>query len=760
MTKIFRVKNWPIAAKLIVVFVLIALLPLAITGLINNANTSSSLEDQIGESMAIIAGSTANAVSQMLLENIHLLQTRAIDDAMIEALEEANDAYSGTQEEIIAGIEKLDAQWREAPDNSYFIRRIISDDETINPIGGELHDFHNGFPQHVEVFVTDRYGANVASTGRTSDYYQADEGWWQAAWNDGAGAVYIGDPEYDESAGIIAVNIAVPVKNESNEVVGIARTTLDIQAVLDIIAGVTIGQTGHAMLVDQAGLIIADPTGELIGQPLEHTLPESTVLGETSGWVEAGGLMGDPEIIGLATPSLTQGIKALENLGWTALTIIESSEALAPVASATRLTLATGALIAVIAVVLAVLITRGLTGQIRHIGDLFSRIGIGEFDARTEVVAGDELGEMATSLNAMLDNTLVLIQSQEDRDAMQSAVVKLLDEVGDVAEGDLTVEAEVTADMTGAIADSFNLMIGQLRNIISDVQDATLQVSSSANEIQATTEHLSQGSEAQAMQIADISTSIEEMAASIQQVSENASTSSKVGEQALSNAQQGVLAVQNTIEGMKRIRDQVQETSKRIKRLGESSQEVGEIVQLIGDIADRTSILALNASIQAAMAGEAGQGFAVVAEEVERLAERSTEATKQIDTLIRTIQSETNEAVAAMEAATNEVVEGSGLAEEAGHALSEIGTVSNQLSDLIQSISQASKQQARGSENLANSVSAIAEVTQQTAAGTKQAAVSISNLANLADGLRESVSAFKLPGSNGNKNNGNAQEEM
>jgi twitching motility protein PilJ len=223
-----------------------------------------------------------------------------------------------------------------------------------------------------------------------------------------------------------------------------------------------------------------------------------------------------------------------------------------------------------------------------------------------------------------------------------------------------------------------------------------------------------------------------------------------VGEQALVNAQQGILAVQNTMEGMTRIRDQVQETAKRIKRLGESSQEIGDIVQLIGDIADRTSILALNASIQAAMAGDAGQGFAVVAEEVERLAERSTEATKQIDTLIRTIQNETNEAVAAMESTTNEVVEGSLLAEEAGQALSEIGTVSGRLQELIQSISMASQQQARGSEELAHSMVEIAEVTQQTAVGTKQAAVSINTLATLADELRASVSAFKLPGSNGN----------
>ncbi len=387
--------------------------------------------------------------------------------------------------------------------------------------------------------------------------------------------------------------------------------------------------------------------------------------------------------------------------------------------------------------------------QIDGLTELFSEIGIGNFDARAEIQSDDPLGQLTANLNAMLDNTLSLIQTQDERDALQSAILKLLEEVSGVAEGDLTVEAEVTEDATGAIADSFNFMIEQLREVISRVQDATLQVSSSANEIQTTAESLSQGSETQATQIINTSAAVDEMSISIQQVSENASISASVAEQALANARQGSQAVQNTIEGMDRIRDQVQETSKRIKRLGESSQEIGEIVQLISDIADRTSILALNASIQAAMAGEAGRGFAVVAEEVERLAERSNDATEQIANLVKTIQSETNETVAAMEESTQEVVKGSELANQAGQALTEIESVSNRLAELSQSISSAATQQAQGSEAVAQSMNDIAEVTQQTAVGTKEAALSINNLTVLADDLRGSVSAFKLPSTNG-----------
>lgn len=397
------------------------------------------------------------------------------------------------------------------------------------------------------------------------------------------------------------------------------------------------------------------------------------------------------------------------------------------------------------------IITAGITRQTDAIMSMLSEIGMGDFSARAPIVGEDELGNVATSLNTMLDNTLSLIQSQSERDQIQTSIQRLIEELTRVAAGDLTVEAEISKDVTGSVAESFNVMIKQLREIVSNVQDATLQVSSSANQIQTTTEHLSRGSEAQSAQIVDTSAALDEMAVSIQQVAENTATSATVADQARANALRGTKAVRQSSQAMERIRKQVQETAKRIKRLGESSQEIGEIVQLISDIADRTSILALNASIQAAAAGDAGKGFAVVAEEVERLAERSNNATKQIAGLIKTIQGEIAEAVTAMEHGTQEVVDGTRLTQEAGEALKEIDEVSNKLAELMQSISMATKQQARGAEALSKSMSEISEVTQHTAAGTKQAAVSVSTLATLADDLRSSVSTFQLP-MNGNGN--------
>jgi twitching motility protein PilJ len=390
------------------------------------------------------------------------------------------------------------------------------------------------------------------------------------------------------------------------------------------------------------------------------------------------------------------------------------------------------------------LISRGITKQVGEIRSMFAKIAEGDFTARARVVTRDELGQMARAVN---EEVLPLVQSHEDRERLQDSITKLLEEVSGVAEGDLTREAVVSADATGAIADSFNYMTDQLRKIISNVQTSTHQVSTSANRIFATTDVLAKGSEAQAQQIVATSAAVDEMAASIQQVSTDAATSSVVAQQALLSARKGNEAVKTTIRGMNRIRKQVQETAKRIKRLGESSQEIGQIIQLINEISERTSILALNASIQASMAGEAGRGFAVVAEEVERLAVRSSDATRKIGSLVKTIQTETGEAVTAMEKGIGQVVEGSQLANQAGQALVEIETVSNRLAELINSISQASKQQAQGSEAVAKSMAQIAQFTRRTVAGTREAAGAVSTLTSLAATLRASVSTFRLPAS-------------
>ena len=333
--------------------------------------------------------------------------------------------------------------------------------------------------------------------------------------------------------------------------------------------------------------------------------------------------------------------------------------------------------------------------------------------------------------------------SQNERN--QAAILQLLDELADLAEGDLTVHASVTENFTGAIADSINFAIDQLRGLVSNINGLSRQVAKAVDGTQDTAGKLSAAAESQAKEIGAASKAINEMAVSIDQVSSNAAESAAVAERAVEIANNGSLVVQDTIIGMDTIRGQIQETSKRIKRLGESSQEIGDIVSLINDIADQTNILSLNAAIQASMAGDAGRGFAVVADEVQRLAERSSAATKQIAALVKTIQTDTNEAVISMEQTTSEVVGGAKRAQDAGVALEEIEGVSTSLAELIQNISNAARQQAASAGHVSNTMNVIQEITGQTANSTDITATSIRELAAMATQMRNSVEGFKLP---------------
>lgn len=344
---------------------------------------------------------------------------------------------------------------------------------------------------------------------------------------------------------------------------------------------------------------------------------------------------------------------------------------------------------------------------------------------------------------AVFERTSIEQSQQNERN--QQAILRLLDELGSLADGDLTVEATVTEDITGAIADSINYAIEKLRELVATINRTSIMVDSAAKQTENTAVHMARAADNQGREISAATESIVSMAASIEEVSGNAERSSDVARHSVEVAHKGGEAVRRTIDGMNTIRETIQDTSKRIKRLGESSQEIGNIVELINDIAEQTNILALNASIQASMAGEAGRGFAVVADEVQRLAERSTNATKQIEVLVRTIQSDTNEAVVSMERSTTDVVGGALLAENAGAALDEIEQVSNQIANLVQNISGSARQQASSAADVTRRTTKLKEISDQTGRATTATAAAISKLSELASQLRQTVAGFTLP---------------
>ncbi|MBU0499591.1 MAG: type IV pili methyl-accepting chemotaxis transducer N-terminal domain-containing protein [Gammaproteobacteria bacterium] len=403
----------------------------------------------------------------------------------------------------------------------------------------------------------------------------------------------------------------------------------------------------------------------------------------------------------------------------------------------------------------------GVVGQVsdqvsgvaeRMIGELgkspgrFSLLGIKVGPAFVTVFAG-----LAAAL--LLALGLVLLgdarrreqESKQQNDRNQQAILRLLDEMGDLADGDLTVEATVTEDITGAIADSVNYAIEALRGLVMTINETTEKVTASARESRATAIQLAEASNQQAMEITEASNSISTMAESVDDMSKEASQSAEIAQRSVEIAATGAESVRNTISGMDGIREQIQETAKRIKRLGESSQEIGDIVELIDDIADQTNILALNAAMQAAMAGEAGRGFAVVADEVQRLAERAGNATKQIEALVKTIQADTNEAMSSMETSTSGVVRVASLTEGAGEALKEIENVSNYIAESTRQIAQSAQFQSSQASRINEIMRAIQEVSVKSSEGTGQTAHAIGTLADMADELQRSVAGFRLP---------------
>ncbi len=388
--------------------------------------------------------------------------------------------------------------------------------------------------------------------------------------------------------------------------------------------------------------------------------------------------------------------------------------------------------------------------RVTELTEVCRQISMGHRELRVPVVGEDEFALLGATLNSVLDGVPASPGKApgldtQDAALLQAQIEKLLQEVSAVGDGDLRVQAEVTPDTLGVLADSFNYMIEELAKVVGRVQATTLQVTNATRRLLDRSAEVAHASEAQSQQIAQTSEAVARLADFVQLSANNAILAAEAAKEAVRYAQDGRQAVVQTIDGMVHIRENVQETSKKIKRLGERSQEVGEIVRLIEDIADQTNLLALNAAIQSAMAGEHGRGFAVVADEIRALAERVTEATKRIAAIVKSIQGDTYEAVVAMEESTQEVVNGSRLADDAGRALASINGAVDRQGQMIEGIARAASERKQTAEAVAMAMSQIAEITRQTNTATQDTTTSISYLAELAEQLRASVATFRLP---------------
>ena len=398
------------------------------------------------------------------------------------------------------------------------------------------------------------------------------------------------------------------------------------------------------------------------------------------------------------------------------------------------------------ALVLLMTLPRRVLVPIGALSAFSERFAAGDSRAKAEVPVEDEFSVIAENLNRTATRVAKAYGNQEAQELLQKSITDLLNLINQVARGDLTLRGKVTNDALGNVADSINFMLDNFTTVLDRVRNAAVEVSTNANRILVATDEMNTGTGQQDQEITNTSSAVEELTVSMKQVSNNAEASAEAARRALDAAEQGNRAVRDTLDGMQRIRSSVQATARKIKSLGDRSLEISEIINVINDITEQTNLLALNAAIEAARAGEAGRGFAVVADEVRKLAEHSRTATKDIAALIKAIQAETNEAVVVMEEGTKEVEVGAGLADQAGKALEAISSVVRQSAELVQEISLASKQQVRGTEGVANAMQIISGITRQTSQSARQAAGTVGTLVKLSEQLVDALSQFRSNG--------------